>query len=143
SRFGFQAHGNWSLPAGAVWVKHFDLELERGNPATRRRLETRFIVKNDAGVYGVSYQWNEAQTDAALVGSAGTAFDLEIIEDGTPFPQTWEIPSRSACLTCHTEVGGLALSFNTAQLNRAGTLGGGNQLLHLSEAGYLHETVAS
>jgi glucose/arabinose dehydrogenase len=144
SRFGFQAHGNWSLPTDAVWIKHFDLELERGNPATRRRLETRFIVKNEAGVYGVSYQWNEAQTDAALVGSAGTVFDLEVIEEGTPFTQTWEIPSRSACLTCHTEVGGRALSFNTAQLNREGPLGGGgNQLLRLSEAGYLHETVAS
>ena len=26
---------NWSLPIGMVWVKHFDLELVRGDPATR------------------------------------------------------------------------------------------------------------
>src|SRR5690606_34636980 len=29
SRFGFSENGNWSLPVGATWVKHFELELTR------------------------------------------------------------------------------------------------------------------
>jgi len=41
--FGFATDGPWTLPVGAVWVKHFDLDLTRGNPATARRLETRFL----------------------------------------------------------------------------------------------------
>jgi hypothetical protein len=38
STFGFAADGPWSLPTGAVWVKHFDLELIRGDPASARRI---------------------------------------------------------------------------------------------------------
>lgn len=137
-QFGFSDLGNWSLPEGAVWVKHFDIELERGNPATRRRLETRFLVNGPEVLYGVSYRWNEDQTDATLVPAEGESFSLNVVEDGEPVIQTWEIPSRAACLGCHTGVAGRALSFNTAQLNRDGTFGGGgNQLLRLAEAGYL------
>lgn len=144
SRFGFNPEGNWSLPAGAVWMKHFDLELERGNPATRKRIETRFLVRNSNGVYGVSYKWNEEQTDATLVPAGGDTFTINILENGNSIAQTVEIPSRSACLSCHTDVGGRALSFNTAQLNRNGTFGGGgNQLLRLNDAGYLDQVVSS
>jgi glucose/arabinose dehydrogenase len=64
SRYGFSTTGNWSLPTGAVWVKHFDLETTRGDPATARRIETRFLVKTATGAYGITYRWNDAQTDA-------------------------------------------------------------------------------
>ena len=42
---GFNADGAWTLPTGMVWVKHFDIDTTRGNSATRRKLETRFLVK--------------------------------------------------------------------------------------------------
>ena len=42
---GFNANGNWSFPGGMAWVKHFDLELTNGVPASSRRLETRILVK--------------------------------------------------------------------------------------------------
>jgi glucose/arabinose dehydrogenase/mono/diheme cytochrome c family protein len=134
----FSANGNWGLPDGMVWIKHFDMELERGNPATKKRLETRFLVKNSAGSYGVSYAWNAAGTEAYLVNDSGTNFNLTITNSGIPTAQNWEIPSRSACLACHTAVGGHALSFNTAQLNRTGTMNNltGNQLETLADAGF-------
>jgi len=40
---GFAADSNWTLPSGMKWIKHFDLEMERGNPATKRRIETRVL----------------------------------------------------------------------------------------------------
>ena len=40
----------WTFPKGTVWVKHFDIETIRGNPATRRKLETRFLVKTASEV---------------------------------------------------------------------------------------------
>ena len=120
----------WKFPTGTIWVKHFDLELTRGDPATARRLETRVLVKTAAGAYGVSYRWNEAQTEATLVPDEGVSFDLPVVENGKPRPQTWQIPSRSGCMQCHTAAAGYALSFNTAQLNRASLLPGfpGNQI---------------
>ena len=134
--------GNWTYPAGTVWVKHFDLEMSRGNPATKKRIETRVLVKTDTGTYGVSYRWNEAQTEANLVEDAGTDFDLAIDDHGTPHTQRWQIPSRSSCLTCHTPQGGHALSFNTRQLNLDNNINGysGNQLDLLAANNFLSNT---
>jgi uncharacterized repeat protein (TIGR03806 family) len=130
--------GEWAFPAGQVWIKHFDIELTRGNPATRRRLETRLLVRNSGGSYGVSYRWNEAGTEAALVPEEGVEFDLNIVENSTPRVQRWSIPSRASCLTCHTPQAGHALSSNTRQLNLTGNVNGftGNQLTLLQAAGY-------
>lgn len=129
---------NWTYPAGTVLVKHFDLELTRGDASTRRRIETRVLVNGDAGFYGVSYRWNDAQTEAALVPDEGAEFDLSINDGGLIRTQRWGIPSRSSCLTCHTPQAGGALSFNTRQLNRPGLIHGygGNQLSVLETAGY-------
>jgi len=137
-RITFAADGNWTFPAGTVWAKHFDLELTRGDPATRRRLETRFIVKTAAGVYGVTYRWNAAQTEADLVPEEGATESITINDGGTLRSQVWRYPSRAECLQCHSPAGGLALSFNTAQLNRTQTYGSGpaNQLTALANAGY-------
>lgn len=134
--FTFSATDNWTFPAGMVWVKHFDLDV--GDPPARRRIETRFLVKTGNDVYGLSYRWGNiapgsgAQTDAALVAESGLT---EVLPGST---QTWRFPSRGECRTCHTAVGGFALSFNTRQLNRSRTYGEGvwNQLAAFSNAGY-------
>ncbi len=129
----------WTFPAGSVWIKHFDLELDRGDPESKTRVETRFIVKTPNGVYGLSYQWNEAQTEATLVGEDGVEIDYSITDNGSSSTQTWRIPSRQECLQCHTGVAGYALSFNTRQLNRIQTVGEEerNFLSYLSEIGIL------
>lgn len=136
--FGFSATGNWSLPAGAVWIKHFDLERTRGDPATARRVETRFLVKTTSDVYGLTYRWNEAQTEATLVPDEGATQDFTVTESGAPRVQTWRYPSRAECLMCHTQAGGYALSFNTRQLNHDHPFPGGNAniLSTLGQAGY-------
>jgi glucose/arabinose dehydrogenase len=135
AKFGFQTDANWTLPTGTVWIKHFDIETTRGNPATRRRLETRFLIKTATASYGLTYQWRDDQTDADLVPTEGLDFPIP----GSSPAQTWRFPSRGECLSCHTPQGGHALSFNTAQLNKLSpTTGHGNQLLALAQAGYLN-----
>lgn len=143
SAFTHVADGNWNLPGGAVWVKHFDLELERGNPAVKQRLETRFIVKNNSGIYGVSYAWNAAGNEAYLVPDGGTNFPVVLTENSLTITQQWAIPSRTECLACHTEVAGHALSFNTRQLNQTATMNSvtANQLAILDAAGYFAQPV--
>jgi uncharacterized repeat protein (TIGR03806 family) len=139
SRFTYSPENPWTLPNGTVWVKHFDMEMQRGVPASKKRIETRLIVKNPTGAYGVSYRWNEAGTEATLAADAGENFNLAITEGGNPVPQTWRIPSRAECMVCHTPQAGHALSFNTRQLNLENNLLGftGNQLTTFSQQDYL------
>jgi uncharacterized repeat protein (TIGR03806 family) len=143
--FGYVQDGNWSLPAGALFIKHFDYELTRGNPATKKRLETRLLMINATGSYGVSYRWNEAGTEAFLVADGGEDFDMNVVINGNNTVQHWRIPSRSECLACHTPQGGHGLSFETRQLNRTGTLGGqtGNFLELMANAGYFSNAPTS
>lgn len=135
----YAREGNWSFPTGMLWVKHFDLEQQRGQPASRFRLETRILVRTTNGSYGVSYMWNTNGTEAFLVPDSGLTFDLAITNQGQPATQTWSIPSRAQCLSCHLPAGGHALSFNTRQLNVDGTLAGqsSNFIALLQRAGYL------
>jgi glucose/arabinose dehydrogenase len=132
--FGFQAEGKWTLPTGAVWIKHFEVESIPGNPATRRRIETRFLVKTASDVYGLTYRWREDQSNADLVPPGG----LDDPIPGSSPARVWRFPARGECQTCHTPQGGFALGFNTAQLNRTSPVPGhGNQLHSLAKAGYL------
>ena len=99
------------------------------------------ITNGIDGIYGVSYRWNESGTEANLVRSAGETFDLSITTPQGVLTQTWEIPSRASCITCHSAKAGWALSFNTRQLNHPGTIEGasGNFLELLSSSGYLDQ----
>jgi glucose/arabinose dehydrogenase/mono/diheme cytochrome c family protein len=142
----FATDTNWTLPIDMKWIKHFDLELERGNSnSPRRRLETRILVKTDEGNFGVSYRWNDEQTEAFLVPDGGETFLVAITNQGIPTNQLWEIPSRAGCLACHTVAGGHALTFNTREMNHSANLNGnvGNQIDVLENAGYFSGSVPS
>lgn len=138
---GYSQDGNWSFPEGMVMVKHFDYDLDQQNPGTNiKRLETRLLVRNEEGSYGVSYRWNEEGTEANLVANEGEDFPLDLVNaSGGTETFTWHIPSRSECLTCHTQAAGHGLSLNTRQLNQIVTLHGqtGNQLELFATAGFL------
>jgi hypothetical protein len=139
-KVGFSPEGNWTFPTGMVWIKHFDFETTRGDPASRRKLETRILVKTATDVYGLSYKWREDQSDADLVVEQGLS---ETVPTSSP-AQTWRYPSRAECRVCHTPVAGFALGFNTRQMNRLHLHGAlnQNQIEALSSAGYFTAAVA-
>ena len=142
----FSPNANWSFPTGSVWIKHFELELTNGVPSSRKRIETRFIVRNQSGVYGITYRWGDSLTNATLVPEQGMDESLVIDEgSGVLRTQIWHYPSRQECLQCHTGGGGLALGFNTAQMNREYDYDGSvtNQLAALSQAGYFDTPVTN
>ena len=113
---GVMPIGRWVFPDNAVLAKTYTLELERGNPATRRRIETQ-LVHYDAssqqwGAY--SYRWNTAQTDAELVSARGDETVLEIKDAAAPGGmvwQTWRFFSRAECLRCHNQTVNFAAGF--------------------------------
>ena len=141
--------GAWTFPNGQIWVKHFDMPLVRSDPpqpgdpaAPSKRVETRLLVKNAGGSYGVSYRWNDAGTEATLVPDEGADLDLNITLNGSAYTQRWRIPSRAECMICHTPQGGHALSMNTRQFNLANPIHGfgGNQIDTLKDGQYFSNT---
>ena len=140
----FSRENNWLFPTGSVWIKHFELELTNGSAASRKRLETRLLVKNTAGAYGVTYRWGNSTTDATLVSEEGLNEAFVINAGGGILrTQIWHYPSRQECMLCHTPAGGFVLGFSTAQLNRDLNYSGvvTNQIATLSEAGYFESKV--
>ena len=133
-----QADGRWEFPPGSVFIKHFELETVKGNPATRRRVETRFLVKYEGGIYGVTYRWNGAQNNATLVGLDGANENFTVNDGGLTRQQTWHFPSRNECLTCHNPIGGPVLGLTSPQMNREFDYGSfsDNQINALTQAGY-------
>lgn len=119
--------GSWSLPVGAVTMKHF----RQGG----KLFETRFYVRDAEDSYhGYTYQWNVDESDATLVGPEG----LSGVNIGGQL-SNWDFPSRSACNECHKEANDFFVGFETRQLNIGASdtpLGlTGNQITLLDEAG--------
>lgn len=141
---GYDQDAPWQFPQSTVWVKHFELPLDRGNPSSTVRVETRFLVKTDNSAYGISYHWNEEGTEATLVAEDGVDLDYQIQTDDGLETQTWRIPSRAECMQCHTPAAGYALSFNARQLNRDQMIEGQerNLLAHLSDIGILDTSIS-
>ncbi|HJT75787.1 MAG TPA: PQQ-dependent sugar dehydrogenase, partial [Gemmataceae bacterium] len=134
--------GQLFFPKDGVLARTVSLEMERGNPRSRRRLETQVLHFDGTVWHGYSYRWNDEQTDATLVPAAGADRTLTVIDAQAPGgkrKQTWHYPGRSECLTCHNPWAGPPLAFTLAQLNRdhAYAAATDNQLRALFHAGLL------
>ncbi len=141
----FNSNMPWSFPTSTVWIKHFDLQTNSSPPMTTR-VETRVLVRNSNGVYGVTYRWNGSTSDAALVPDGGMDDTFVINNGGVITNQDWHYPARSECLSCHTSLGGFTLGFNSAQLNCAFTYTNGittNQIQAFSDAGYFSAPISN
>jgi glucose/arabinose dehydrogenase len=109
----------WEFPSGTVFIKHFELELTNDMPASRRRIETRLLVKTaDDDVFGLTYRWGDSLKDARLVPPSGTNESFTIVQNGVARTQLWHYPSWDECRTCHNREAGFILGVRTDQLNR-------------------------
>lgn len=142
----FSPTGEWAFPAGTVFVKHFEIATDPAHPDVNRRLETRLLVRDDAGgVYGITYRWRPDNSDADRMDEPR----LEPVEmqddahDGPnpprPRKQNWYFPGPQDCRTCHTPQAGLVLGVKSRQLNRDYAFPGAtdNQLRAWAHAGLL------
>jgi uncharacterized repeat protein (TIGR03806 family) len=144
----------WRFPDGTCLVKTFSLEMEPGNPASRKRLETRVLQHrrmpgNDDEYgnqvwYGYTYVWNDEQTDAELLAPEGLTRTYQIKDRsaaGGIRKQEWRFPSRSECTLCHTMAARYQLGVNTLQMNKDHDYGGviANQLATLEHLGIFKE----
>jgi putative heme-binding domain-containing protein len=136
---GVILRGRWAFPAGAVLAKTYSLETERGNAASRRKVETQ-ILHFDGNLWGTyTYRWNDTQTDADLVPKQGAETTFTIRDKTAPggrLRQPWRFFSRSECARCHTLMNDFAQSFTAAQLRRTAPGADGDQLDALTRLGF-------
>ncbi len=130
------------FPKDGVLAKTISLEMERGEPKSRRRLETQVLHFDGLTWRGYTYAWNGQQTDAVLVGAKGMEKTFSVVDRQAPGgkrKQTWHFPSRTECLLCHNPWTGFTLAFTPAQVNREHRYNGAmeNQVRTLTNAGYL------
>jgi uncharacterized repeat protein (TIGR03806 family) len=140
------APSGWRFPDGTVLVKTFGMEMERGNPKSKKRLETRLLhfqqfpgtqEYGDQYWRGYTYIWNDEQTDALLLDEKGADKLLKIKVGETVVEQNYRFPSRAECTLCHTNAAKFALGVSTMQMNRDHDYGGviANQLATLEHIG--------
>ena len=144
----------WRFPDGAVLVETIFLEMEVGNPGSRRRLETRILhheaipgteEMGNAIWRGYTYVWNDAQSEAFLLEDPRGADRTFEIRDSAALNgkrrQTWHFSSRSECAACHNMAPKYALSVNTLQMNKDHVYGDtvANQLRTLERMGVFTE----
>lgn len=117
----------WKFPDGTVLVKTFSMDMERGNPLSRKRLETRLLhfqqfpgtqEYGDQYWRGYTYVWNDDQTDAELLDEKGADRLLKIKAGDKTVEQNYRFPSRAECTLCHTNAAKFALGVSTMQMNR-------------------------
>jgi putative heme-binding domain-containing protein len=111
--------GRWQFPSNAVLAKTYTLEMERGKPSSKRKIETQLLHFNGQDWNAYSYRWNDQQTDAELVPAAGSETTLTVSDSDAPDGkrvQNWRFHSRAECLRCHNPWCGTLLAFNSDQL---------------------------
>jgi uncharacterized repeat protein (TIGR03806 family) len=157
----YVANDSFDFPVGTIITKTFYYPLPKGGtrgkevartydedayPLALQRvhlIETRILVRRDAGWQALPYVWNADQTDAELART-GDAKPLELIsEDGVKEPFTYVVPNENQCAGCHV------VDLNTKQiapigpkarhLNREYSYAAEreNQLVHWAKLGYL------
>ena len=100
-------------------VKSFALEMEEGNPASRRWIETRFLTRQEGEWFGYSYVWNDEQTEGTLVEGKGRDREFAIKGKDGPRKQTWHYPSRTECMVCHSRAANYVLGLQRIADERA------------------------
>jgi uncharacterized repeat protein (TIGR03806 family) len=138
-KIDFTHSRGWGFPDKTILVKSFALEMEAGDPKSRKWIETRFLTKQDGEWYGYSYLWNDEQTDATLVDRHGLDKEFVIRSSQGEQKQKWHYPSRAECMVCHSRAANFVLGLSELQMNRDHDYGGvvDNQLRELEHLGLM------
>jgi putative heme-binding domain-containing protein len=119
--WGVVGRGRLTFPEDTVLALTYSMEMEHGNPSSKRKVETQLMHYNGIGWGAYSYRWNDAGTDAELVGPKGDETPLAVKDPSAPGGvrhQNWKFYSRSECLRCHTIWNNFSPGFTGAQLKK-------------------------
>jgi len=134
----FMSTGEWGWPMGSLLLKNFIVEHERGEPRSRRAVETRIMEFVGATWRMYSYQWRSDGSDALLL-DAELSTEFVIEDGGVESVLRYSYPSAEACQYCHDDK---SLGPRTEQMNRQVIYVDGerNQLEALAEFDYFGDS---
>ncbi|MEQ1876333.1 MAG: hypothetical protein ABL958_06790 [Bdellovibrionia bacterium] len=137
----YSANASWTFPTGTILIKHFDLQ---DSATTKRKLETRLMVRGAAAWTFYLFIWNAAQTDATI-STATTTAPATYFDAGTGLSasRTWTFPAQQ-CNRCHIANSGFVLGVNTLQINRGfgAAVGAENQLVKLNRENFFNSDIS-
>ena len=138
---GFTPTGPLDFPPGTVIAKTFYYLADTRDPNSERDLiETRILELTPSGWMGVSYIWNEEQTDADISIAGRTTRVSWIHEGGETLDNNYIVPNFNDCKRCHTpDLTMQPIGPKASNLNREVVIDGRmqNQLVAWKEAGAL------
>lgn len=124
-KIAWREEGVLDFPVGSVLVKSFGYAADMRKPDQHVRIiETRLLVRRQAGWIALPYVWNADGTDAVLK-RAGLRVDVSWSHlDGKPRAISYSVPNVNQCKGCHDDgANGLGLIGPKARnLNREGQL---------------------
>lgn len=138
------------FPVGTVLIKTFYYTtIQPGN--LTKLIETRLMIRKNDGWKFYEYLWNDAQTEADLVGADdfanGSSKTITFTKpDGTDITTDYRIPSDGECFACHkineiaTPIGVKPQNINHTHVYGSTTK---NILQKLLEQGYLQSYPSS
>ncbi|MGY8767851.1 MAG: PQQ-dependent sugar dehydrogenase, partial [Pirellulales bacterium] len=116
-----QIKGDINFPHDTVFAKTVYLEMEAGNPSSKRKIETQVLHRYGDRWNAYNYIWNDEQIDATLADNIPTQRQFIVKDTNAPGgirKQTWHHSSRNECLLCHIWKAGTIHSFKLPQLDR-------------------------
>lgn len=91
-----------AFPHGTIIAKTFAYPLDQRDPNKGQRLlETRILRHEQEGWSGVSYLWNEAQTEATVKLTGAVTKSHWVHFDGQERNNAYIIPNANQCKGCH------------------------------------------
>ena len=130
------------FPVGTEIVKTFYYPVDARNSAKGRNLiETRVLIKEEAGWKALPYVWDDQQTDAFL-DVAGARKEIHWKDEkGKKKKLDYVVPNMNQCKGCHLYADALSpIGPSVRQLNKDftyGSQGTDNQLQYWKEKGIL------
>ena len=121
----YSREGVFNFPVGTVLVKTFAFAADMRAPDQNVRfLETRLLIRREAGWVALPYVWNEAQTEARL-SIVGADVPVSFTnEEGQTLALDWAVPNVNDCRGCHARDGEIVpIGPSARNLNRDGQLG--------------------
>lgn len=123
---------NWNYPKDTVFSKTLSLDVAMKNGQSYpRRVETQILHYDGATWQPYCYVWNEEQTDAHLISSAGDQSEFQVLNShGEVETLNWRHHSQSECRACHIKQTGGALAFSYENLGSMDELAHAGDLNH-------------
>ncbi len=132
----------FDLPPGTILTKSFGFPEDLRTPAPVKWVETRLLIRTEAGYRAIAYVWDDDQKEARIRPGGQTRDVRFIKEDGTPSLASHLVPNQNQCKKCHGDgessvVVPIGIRGDRLNVDFAYPGGKENQLAHWTKVGIL------